>query len=137
MAAGQIHGSRLLTEGVDVVYERDPANLSRLAEYLHRTNARLSESTARHFSQDSLITEKGLSLCTIEGDMKVLYRIDGVGAYEDLLAMSQPCFLGNVTVRVITLDGLLLSKHVTDRPKDRLHIPDLECLRVLRLWPGV
>ena len=140
MAAGQMHGSRLLTEDIDIVYKQCPANIARLASYLHEIDAHVqdlwpNEGFASAFSQDRLLAEKSLTLSSRDGELDVLHRIDGVGEYDEVLTMSETISLGNAALRIITIDGLILSKRAANRPKDLLHIPDLECLRELKSRP--
>ena len=85
MAAGQMHGSRLLTEDIDIVYKQCPANIARLAAYLHEIDA-----------------EKSLTLSSRDGELDVLHRIDGVGEYDEVLTMSETIPLGNAALRIIT-----------------------------------
>lgn len=49
--------------------------------------------------------------------------------------MSQSISLGNVSLRIITIDGVILAKRAANRPKDLLHILDLECIRELKSRP--
>lgn len=136
MAAGQLHGSRLLTEDVDIVYRDDTDNVERLATYLTSVGAYVKELWPNEgFGTDSLEVlrnEKSLTLGSREGEIDVLHRIDGVGEYDDVLAASQPLNVHDARARVITIDGLIRSKRAAGRPKDLLHLPDLECLRELK-----
>ena len=43
MASGQMHGSRLLTEDVDIVYKQDRTNIARLASYLNEIDAHVQD----------------------------------------------------------------------------------------------
>jgi predicted nucleotidyltransferase len=137
MAAGQLHGSRLLTEDVDIVYSDDPANVAHLAAYLNDIDAYVSElwpseGFAAEFSVDRLLFDKSLTLGSKEGPIDVLHRIDGVGGYDEVLASSEPIDIDGIRLRVITIDGLIQSKRAAQRPKDNLHLPDLECVKELK-----
>lgn len=142
MAAGQLHGSRLLTEDVDLVYKDDTENIAKMATYLKSIDASIIDlwpneggfeiEPASQFSADTLSREKRVTLRTREGEIDLLHRIDGVGGYDEVLATSQRFNVGTLTPRVISLDGLIASKQAAGRPKDRLHLPDLECLREIK-----
>jgi len=137
MAAGQLHGSRLLTEDVDIVYRDEPVNIANLAAYLRGIDAYVSElwpneGFAAEFSIDRLVSEKSLTLGSKEGAIDVLHRIDGVGGYDELLAESEPIVVDGIRLRIITINGLIKSKRAAQRPKDNLHLPDLECLKELK-----
>jgi len=43
MTAGQLHGSRLLTEDIDIVYKQDSQNITRLTSYFQSIDARVYE----------------------------------------------------------------------------------------------
>lgn len=142
MAAGQLHGSRLLTEDVDIVYKDDASNIERLESYLIGIDAYVKDlwpneggfeiGASRRFSARELIEEQSLTLGSREGDIDVLHRIDGVGGYDEVVAASQAIALAGIQPRVITIDALIASKRAAARPKDLLHIPDLECLQELK-----
>ena len=140
MAAGQMHGSRLLTENIDIVYKQDRTNIAILASYLNEIDAHVqdlwpTEGFASEFSLERLLDEKSLTLSSRDGEVDVLHRIDGIGEYDEVFTMSQSISLGSVSLRIITIDGLILSKRAANRPKDLLHLPDLECIRELKSRP--
>lgn len=137
MAAGQLHGSRLLTEDLDIVYRDDLENVDRLVSYLTSVDAYVkelwpNEGFGSAFSRDRLVAEKSLTLGTSEGEIDVLDRIDGIGSFEDVREASQPIAIDGQVALVVTLDGLIRSKRAANRPKDAAHLPDLECLRELK-----
>lgn len=146
MAAGQLHGSRLLTEDVDIVYRDDPSNIAKIEAYLKSIDAYVKDLWPNEggfettdscvFSAEKLAGEKSLTLGTREGDIDLLHRIDGIGGYDEVLATSQTFTIGSIKPRVISIDGLIASKRAAHRPKDLLHLPDLESLRELKLKDG-
>ncbi|MGH7707596.1 MAG: nucleotidyltransferase [Vulcanimicrobiaceae bacterium] len=136
MAAGQLHGSRSLTEDVDVVYNDDAANVARLGNYLTSIGAYIQELSpnegfAADFTVDRLADEKNLTLGSREGEIDVLHHIDGIGTYDEVVAKSQPLVVDGRRALVLSIDGLIISKRAAHRPKDLLHIPELESLREL------
>jgi hypothetical protein len=137
MIAGQLYGSRLATYDLDVLYERSEENIARLTAYMQSVDAYVQETwpnegVASEFTSTSLSTELSLTLGTIEGDIDLLHRIDGIGDYSNALSKSQPFSLANGrTIRVLTLSALIEAKRASDRDKDRLHLPELEAIAEL------
>ncbi len=137
MAAGQIHGSRTLTEDVDIVYKDDSENVLRLVAYLESVDAHVkelwpNEGYASDFSIERLLAEKSLTLGSREGEIDVLHRIDGIGGYDDVFASSEILTVDGRRARIITIDGLIVSKRAAQRPKDRLHVVELEAIQELK-----
>ena len=133
--AATIHGSSSLTEDVDVVPDRIPANLERLERALRRMNAMLRTGDApvaapldARFLEGSSVM---LNLTTDFGDLDLAFRPDGpledydawrTGAMEMSIAEG-------VIVLVAALDDIIASKRAANRPKDIAALPLLESLR--------
>jgi hypothetical protein len=62
----------------------------------------------------------------------VLGEVTGLGTYEQTLAQSEEKTLFGLKVRVLSLEGLLVSKIAAGRLKDRNHILELEELKKIR-----
>ncbi len=65
---------------------------------------------------------------TTEGEIDVLERIDGVGAFEDVAGTSETIEIEGRAVRVISLAGLIATKRASGREKDRVHLAELEVI---------
>lgn len=85
--AATLHGSARLTQDVDVVYARDAANLSRIAQALAPLQPYLRGAPpGLPFSLDEKTLPAGLNftLSTSVGDIDLLGEITGIGGYEAL-----------------------------------------------------
>ena len=69
---------------------------------------------------------------TDEGEIELRHRIDGIRSYREVFATSTPLSVEQHSIRVITLDGLIEAKRASGRPKDLLHLPDLELAKEMR-----
>ncbi len=138
MIAGQLYGSRVATYDLDIVYERTEENLSRLSTYLLSIDAYVKETWpnegfASEFVPSLLATELSLTLGTVQGEIDLLHRIDGIGDYANALAKSQPFALASGReIRVLTLPALIDAKRASNRDKDRLHLTELEAIAEIR-----
>jgi hypothetical protein len=59
-------------------------------------------------------------------------EVAGLGAYQEVLAHSEPMELFGFSCHVLTLEGLLAAKRAAGRPKDALLVAELEALLALR-----
>jgi predicted nucleotidyltransferase len=71
------------------------------------------------------------------GDLDVMDRVTGVGAYPAVRAASVEVDLTGVRARVLTLDALIAAKRAAGRRKDRLDLLELEALREERHRRGM
>ena len=137
MVAGQLYGSRVATYDLDVVYDTNEENVTRVSEYLLGLDPYVKETwpnegVASDFTRSVLMSERSLSIGTTEGEIDLLHRIDGIGEYTSALAQSTPFVLGNgKQIRVLTLTALIAAKRASNREKDRLHIIELEAIAEL------
>jgi len=133
--AGTAHGSRRVTDDVDICYETSSANTERLAATLSKWNAypRGIEPDlpffmdARQFRATPMMT-----LTTREGFIDVLDVVKGVGGYTDCHRRSTEVEAFDLRFRVLDLPALIDAKRATGRPKDIDQLPELEALLALR-----
>ena len=69
------------------------------------------------------------TLVSDAGNIDLIGRVEGFVDYDHLKQFSEVMELHDGSVRVLTLDGLVVSKKAAGRPKDRLVLPELEALR--------
>jgi predicted nucleotidyltransferase len=128
--AATIHGSARLTQDVDVVYDRSPENLRRLAGALapHRPYLRGAPS-GLPFLWDTETLRRGLNftLTTDVGDIDLLGEVPG-GMYGDLVGHTVSVHVFGVDCRCIDLEWLIVLKRAAGRPKDLEAIAELERL---------
>ena len=131
-AAATAHGSGRLTQGLDVVYGRDKANLARLAAALapHAPYLR-GAPEGLPFQLDRETLERGLNftLTSKLGDIDLLGEIVGGGGYQALLPDTIEIELFGVRCRCLGLAKLIEVKRAAGRPKDLEALAELEAIR--------
>lgn len=133
--AANAHGSARITLDLDVCYDPADDNIERLAGLLERWHAYLrGVEPGLPWTPDAraIRTSPVLTLVTDEGDLDVMDRVAGVGAFPAVLAASTEVEMLGVTTRVLTLDALIAAKRAADRRKDREAVLELEALREMR-----
>jgi predicted nucleotidyltransferase len=129
--AGVVHGAARVTYDVDVVYDRGPANLARLAAALapHSPYPR-GAPVGLPFSFDERSLRGGLNftLTTALGDLDLFGEIAGGGTFADLLPHSTVVEIAGAGVRCVTLPKLIALKRAAGRPKDFEAIAELTAL---------
>ena len=133
-AAG-ILGAPVMTNDVDVCYERSPANMARLAAALQELGATLrvagvDEDLPFILDGHTLAAGDSFTFHTDAGDVDVMATPSGTGGFRDLDAAASGYDLGEgLVVRVTSLDDLIRMKEATGRPKDQAHLHVLTVLR--------
>ena len=121
-----------LTSDLDVVYERSPENLRRLADAFSPLEPYLRGAPPGlpfRFDQDTLKRGLNFTLTTTAGPVDVLGEVTGVGDYYDVYKVSEDVPLFGSTYRCINLDFLILSKRAAGRTKDLEAVAELEIIR--------
>ena len=132
--AGTAHGSRRVTDDVDICYDAAVGNLEQLAALLTRWNAypRGIEPglpffmDVRQFRITPIMT-----LTTREGFVDVLDAVKGVGGYTECRRRSVEIEAFEISFRVLDLPALIDAKRATGRAKDIDQLPELEALLAL------
>ena len=130
--AAAAHGSVRATLDLDVVYERTPENIARLAGVLapHAPYLR-GAPPGLPFAFDAATIAHGLNftLTTTMGDFDFLGEVVGGGTYDELLTHTIEIAAFGVRCRYVDLDTLVKLKRAAGRPKDLEAIAELELLR--------
>ncbi len=130
--AGAAHGAARATYDVDVVYDRSPENLSRLAKALAPLSPYLRGApSGLPFGLDEKTLRAGLNftLTVSGGDIDLLGEIAGGGGFADLLPHSFETEMFGARVLCLGLRKLIEVKRAAGRPKDLEAIAELELLR--------
>ena len=133
--AAVAHGATIVTEDLDICYDRSPENLEALARILDSWGAYMRGAPpGLPFFMDvrTLKNTPVLTLRTRQGDIDIMDRVEGVGEYEQCLAASEWVSVPPVRVRVLNLEALIAAKKATRRPKDVERLRELEVLRERR-----
>jgi hypothetical protein len=138
-AAMALQGSARVTQDLDVLYERSPENLERLAAAVRNMKARLRalhepEGVRAPLDARALAAGMTFTLGTDFGDFYIFGEIAGIGKYQSALAATEEheLFERGRPVRALTIEGLITAKRAAARAKDLDAIPELEAMRDLR-----
>ncbi len=133
--AAAVHGSARLTQDVDCVYSRTPANLERLVAALRGHGPYLRGAPPGLPFEWSVATiERGLNftLTTDMGDLDLLGEIPGGGDYDALRPQAVEVVLFGHRCLCLDLAPLIRAKRAAGRPKDLEALAELEALLAAR-----
>ncbi|KYF57818.1 hypothetical protein BE04_01385 [Sorangium cellulosum] len=120
--AAVIQGAPVNTFDLDVVHARTPDNIERLLGALRELDAVYRIDLQRRLSPTAshLASTGHQLLATNMGTLDLLGTIEEGTSYEELLADSEELDLGEISIRVITLERLIAIKEKLTRPKDQV-----------------
>jgi predicted nucleotidyltransferase len=127
-------GSDAVTRDVDVCYARDMDNLTALARALAPFHPHLRGADENlPFRWDARTLRSGLNftLSTDAGEIDLLGEAAGAQSFEALWNHAQEMELFGVPVQVASIEHLIAMKRAAGRPKDQVHLMELERLRTL------
>lgn len=133
--ASSVLGAPIVTNDLDVCYERTAENMERLAEALQELQATLRVAGVDEvlpFILDGRTIAAGdsFTFTTDAGPIDVLGTPSGTGGFRDLDADATTYDLGEgLLVRVVSLDDLIRMKEAASRPKDEAHLHVLAALK--------
>lgn len=130
--AGRLLGSPTVTRDLDICHARDRANLEALAGALQELRARLrgvDEDVPFHLDARSLAAGDAFTFTTDAGDLDVMATPAGTLGYDELARTADGIILGDVRVRVASIDSLIRMKRAAGRPKDLIEVEVLAALR--------
>jgi hypothetical protein len=123
------HGSATITDDLDLCYRRTQENLVRLVRALAPLRPRLRGVPADlPFQWDERTLHNGLNftLVTDAGDVDLLGELAGVGGYDALRPRAESLRIEESDTLIIGLDDLIRAKRGAGRPKDLIHLAELE-----------
>lgn len=133
--AAVAHGSALVTNDMDICYERRPANIKNLVTLLKRISARLRDAPGDlPFILDEKTFALGMNFTfeTDLGNLDLIGEVAGLGTYSEVLSHAEPLDLYDISVEMLSLDGLIKAKQAAGRPKDELHLKELLAIKSLK-----
>jgi hypothetical protein len=137
--AAIFYGSDIPTLDLDIVHQREPDNIERLLSALKALRAHYWEHIGKHLEPEAsaLALPGHHLLATQYGRIDVLGRIGHNLDYQALIERASGFELEpGLTVRVIHIDDLILSKEQADRDKDKLVLPILRRIREMMRQKG-
>jgi predicted nucleotidyltransferase len=129
--AATLHGSARLTQDVDIVYARDPANLECIVRALAPFGPYLRGAPPGlpfRLDQATLAAGLNFTLATTAGDIDLLGEIAGVGNHDALAGHTIEVELFGWRCRCLDLPTLIAAKVAAGRPKDLEAIAELRAL---------
>lgn len=133
--ASSVLGAPIVTNDLDVCYERTAENMERLAEALQELQATLrvagvDEVLPFILAGRTIAAGDSFTFNTDAGPIDVLGTPSGTGGFRDLDADATTYDLGEgLLVRVVSLDDLIRMKEAASRPKDEAHLHVLAALK--------
>jgi hypothetical protein len=126
-----LHGSSYVTTDIDFAIAQDPANASKLSEALATLNAKPKRwlGSGSWKFDPMLLSSPFLELETNAGPIHLLNRLPGLESFAALKSNSLTFPVEGVSVPVASREDLIKMKSASTRPKDRIHLLELEALR--------
>jgi len=136
--AAWLQGNPTVTLDLDVMPRRELDNAERLAAALNALGARSPDGDGKaELESTDFLGWKSQRFDTEAGPLDVVPHATAIGGFEDVATIELA--LGEISVRVITIDEVIASKEELGRPKDTAALPALyatrEALRQKRRGP--
>jgi hypothetical protein len=126
--AAWLQGSPAVTLDLDVMPRRDIDNADRLAEALNSLEARFTGADApAELDGADFLGWETQRFDTEAGPLDVVPQAAAIGGFDEVATIELS--LGDLSVRVITLDEVIASKEELGRPKDTAALPALYAAR--------
>lgn len=126
--AAWLQGNPTVTLDLDVMPRRELDNAERLAAALNALGGRPhSDDTGAELKGADFLGWKSQRFDTDAGPLDVVPRAAGIGGFEDVATIEMA--LGEISIRVITIDEVIASKEKLGRPKDTAALPALYATR--------
>lgn len=137
--AGVAHGSSLVTNDLDICYQRSKNNYVCLIRALKKFKPQLrlhdQEGVPFVFDEKTLANGLNFTLVTTKGSIDLLGDIAGVGGFEQMIGQAEAMNLYGMNIPVISLDDLIKAKKAAGRTKDLLHLDELNAIQNLKKYP--
>lgn len=133
--AESLLGSPRITYDTDICYRRTPENLRRLAEALRELEVTLRGAPPDlpfQIDAQSLALGCHFTFRTRLGDLDLLGDVEPVGNFDELMKRAETVQLGDLTLRIISLDDLIRVKQHIKRSKDQDSLVQLLAIKRTR-----
>lgn len=114
---GILHGSRFMTDDLDICFSRNRENLRCLARAFAPYHPRRRDVPGTIFTLDTDL-----------GGIDLLAEVSGLGTFDDIKAASIAVEAFGRRVRTLDLRSLIKAKRAAGREKDLRALPELESL---------
>jgi hypothetical protein len=133
--AGVVHGCTYVTQDIDICCDFSPVNLlalQRAISDLHPVHRMTPKRKRLELTEQACGQFKNLYLDTDIGQLDCLSFIDGLGEYSQVKRKSVFIEVEEIKVRVLSLNALIKSKKLMNRPRDKEAVLQLEAIKKLR-----
>ncbi len=133
--AEYLHGSPRVTFDIDLCYRRSARNLDRLAAALRELNPTLRGAPADLpfvIDAQSLALGSNFTFETELIPLDLLGEVEPIGSYDEMIKSAETYRVGELALRVISLDDLIRIKRYLGRPKDRESLMHLLAIKQIR-----
>jgi hypothetical protein len=130
--AAVLHGCNQTTRDIDicVVYSSEQVYLLREVLKPFHPRHRMEEAKGSFLDTPKDLSEKqDFHLITDLGPLDVIYHVEGVGNYYDVLQNSQEIELYEGTCYLVSIDDLIKCKRTLGRHRDLVTAMELEAIR--------
>jgi len=130
--AAQAHGSPIVTQDLDICYERTQGNMDGLAEALRSLGARLrgvDDDVPFLLDGKTIAAGDHFTFTTDVGALDCMATPSGSSGYAQLRENAVLVDLGGFEVAVASIDDLITMKRAAGRPKDLIMVENLGALR--------
>lgn len=133
--AAVLQGAPVTTFDIDALVKVDPENSARLIGALVALDARFREHDGLRPTLADVAAGGHMLLLTNSGPLDVLGFIGGDKRYEDVAAAADTVRIGQLSIRVLSLEALIEEKRTLGRDKDRAVVALLEAVLRRRQGP--
>jgi hypothetical protein len=133
--AGVVHGCTYVTQDIDICCDFRPATLLALQgaiSDLHPVHRMTPKRKRLELTERACGQFKNLYLDTDIGQLDCLSFIEGLGDYDQVKRESELIEVEEIKVRVLSLNALIKSKKLMNRPRDKEAVLQLEAIKKLR-----
>ncbi|MEY2853914.1 MAG: hypothetical protein RL030_1046, partial [Pseudomonadota bacterium] len=123
-----LQGAPVTTFDIDALVKVDPANVERLAKALESLGARYREHGNLRPTRTDLAAGGHFLLMTDSGPFDVLGVMGGGKRFEDMVNHARLLSIGEMTIKVLSLETLIAEKRALGRPKDLAVLALLEAV---------
>lgn len=133
--AAVFYGSSYQTNDLDICYQRKPENIKKIVKFLRSVGAKLRgvpENLPFQLDEKSISFGMNFTFKTSLGDLDFLGELPGLDGYDQLMRAAEPSDLYGMKIYVISLNELIQAKRTAGRPKDLMHLKELEAIQAMK-----
>lgn len=133
--AAVTHGSAYETSDLDICHERTKENIQKLAALLKELKSTLrgvDKNIPFIPDQKSITNGMNFTFETTLGNLDILGEVEGLGNYHQVKKFSEPLDIYGMKINILSIEGLIRSKKAAGRPKDQMHLQELQAIQEMK-----